>query len=102
MITKYIPKHRRPMGWWYFKILCEIGWKLRNVFSFGWRVYYSNLHAMTKRYDINLYGKKFITEQSDIEKAKTADPYYEFHPFNADPVWERVKSELEEIRNNHK
>lgn len=48
-------KHK-PIGWWYYKIMCEIGWKFRNTFEFGWDMYYKNLNKMCDTYNINLYG----------------------------------------------
>ena len=48
---------RKPIGWWYYKVLCEIGWSLRNRVSFGWPVYYKYLNAMCDKYKINLYGE---------------------------------------------
>lgn len=50
-------KANKPLGWWYYKILCELGWKLRNII--GWKMYYSNLNKMCNKYRINLYGEPF-------------------------------------------
>lgn len=48
---------KKPIGWWYHKILCEIGWKIRNIF--GWGVYYRHLNKMCDKYNINLYGDTY-------------------------------------------
>lgn len=46
-----------PIGWWYFKYLCEIGWLFRNKFDWGWTLYYWSLRNLCDRYKINLYGE---------------------------------------------
>lgn len=46
--------YQKPIGWWYYKILCEIGWSLRNVLK--WNLYYWALNKMCSKYKINLYG----------------------------------------------
>jgi len=48
---------KKPFGWWYHKITCEIGWKLRNSLWFGWHMYYKHLNIMVGFYEINLYGE---------------------------------------------
>lgn len=51
-------KPKKPLGWWYHKILCELGWKLRNATSDGWDIYYCHLNKMCNNYKINLYGER--------------------------------------------
>jgi len=50
-------KHK-PIGWYYYKILCELGWKFRNSTIKGWDLYYWSLNKMCNKYRINLYGQK--------------------------------------------
>lgn len=47
---------RKPLGWWKYKILSEIGWMLRNQIGCG--MYYNNLSEMFRKYQTNLYGDK--------------------------------------------
>ena len=47
---------RKPIGWYFYKIICEIGWKFRNILN--WDLYYWALHKMCNKYKINLYGQK--------------------------------------------
>ena len=46
---------RKPLMWWYHKILCEIGYSLRN--QLGLKMYYKHLDALCK-HGFNLYGEK--------------------------------------------
>ncbi len=48
-------KPKKPLMWYYHKVMCEIGWKLRN--RLGWDMYYHHLNIMCKKYRINLYGQ---------------------------------------------
>ncbi|WP_461042840.1 hypothetical protein [Spirosoma harenae] len=45
--------YRRPIGWWYHKILCDLGWRISQ------KLYYKHLHIMNRQYGINLYGQRF-------------------------------------------
>lgn len=49
---------RKPLGWRYHKMLCDIGWFFRYTYPFGWRMYYSHLDVMVKKYKLNYYGQK--------------------------------------------
>jgi len=51
-------KTTKPIGWYYYKVLCELGWKFRNVTIKGWDLYYWALNKMCNKYKINLYGQK--------------------------------------------
>lgn len=44
-----------PLGWWFHKVMCEVGWMIRYRNHF--RMYYKHLHALCK-YGYNLYGDK--------------------------------------------
>lgn len=46
---------RKPLMWWYHKVLCEAGWIIRNQIS--WKMYYKHLNIMCDKYGFNLYGK---------------------------------------------
>ena len=48
-------KGKKPIGWWFHKVMCEIGWVLRD--SIGEKMYYRHLNSMWKKYRINLYGE---------------------------------------------
>ena len=47
-------KQAKPLKWYYYKFLCDIGWKLRG--SFGWKLYYDNLEKLAKC-GFNIYGE---------------------------------------------
>jgi len=51
-------KKKLPIGWWFHKLLCELGWLLRNKIFLGWKIYYNHLNKMCDNYNINLYGNK--------------------------------------------
>lgn len=55
-----VKKGKKPIGWWFHKILCEGGILIAlNVHSYlGNRIYYYHLNVMCKKYKINLYGEK--------------------------------------------
>lgn len=55
--SKVITKYPKPLGWWYHKVMCEIGWALRN--KIGEAMYYRHLDYMIKKYKINLYGERY-------------------------------------------
>ena len=52
--SKVKTKFRKPIGWWYHKIMCEIMYAL----SGAGKGYYYHLEKMWKKYKINLYGEK--------------------------------------------
>lgn len=43
----------KPIGWWYYKIMCEFYYWRGNHF-----LYYRYLYKMTNKYKITLYGDK--------------------------------------------
>ena len=51
-------KKKKPLGWYYHKLICEIGWKIRNIIN--WDLYYHHLNKMCE-YGFNLYGEKIPT-----------------------------------------
>lgn len=44
----------KPIGWWYYKILCEVGWLFRR---YSLKMYYRNLNKLCA-YGYNLYGNE--------------------------------------------
>jgi hypothetical protein len=50
-----VEKGHKPLGWWYHKIMCEMGWLIRSIDV--WKMYYYHLNKMCDKYNINLYGK---------------------------------------------
>lgn len=60
--SKLEDKSPKPLGWWYHKVMCELGWKLRNKTIKGWDIYYHHLNKMCDKYKINLYGKPLTTQ----------------------------------------
>ena len=52
--SKIKTKFRKPIGWWYHKILCEL---MYYIFG-GNKYYYNQLKKMCDKYMINLYGEK--------------------------------------------
>ena len=52
--SKVKTKFRKPIGWWYHKIMCEIAYNLKGS-NDG---YYYHLNKMCNDYKINLYGEK--------------------------------------------
>ena len=57
-------KPKKPLMWWWHKVMCEIGWSLRFKFDFGSKIYYSHLRIMCDKYGINLYGERVYKKQS--------------------------------------
>lgn len=55
--SKVNSKTKKPFGWWYHKIMCEIGWCLRKT-KIGWKMYYDHLNIMCSKYKINIYGQR--------------------------------------------
>jgi hypothetical protein len=51
---------KKPLMWWYHKILCEIGYK---YFGSGSDVYYKHLEIMCDKYGFNLYGEPGYKKQ---------------------------------------
>lgn len=51
---KTLFKHKKPLRWWYHKILCEIGWLCR--YKYGWNMYYHHLDMCCLN-GFNLYGE---------------------------------------------
>lgn len=50
--SKVTSKYPKPIGWWYRKIMCEIGWHLGSR-----KMYYHHLREMCRIYELNLYGE---------------------------------------------
>ncbi len=55
MAWSKVKKGKKPLGWWYLKIMCEIGY-CRDGFG---GMYYKYLGKMNDKYRINLYGEHF-------------------------------------------
>ena len=51
--AKVNSKHKKPLGWWYNKIMCEIAWN----FIDHSKTYYKYLNRLCD-YGFNLYGDK--------------------------------------------
>ena len=51
---------QKPIGWWYHKILCELGYfiEMKISTSFGSQMYYNHLDFMIDKYGFNLYGDR--------------------------------------------
>ena len=51
---------RKPIGWWWHKIFCELGYWFyeRGWHNNGMDIYYYHLNKMCKEYGFNLYGDK--------------------------------------------
>jgi len=58
---------RKPIGWYYHKIMCELGYKLKG--SGG--MYYKHLMIMLAFYEINLYGKELKCDDIFKKRHKT-------------------------------
>jgi hypothetical protein len=70
-----VKRGKKPLGWWYHKIMCEIGWSLRNTAH--WDLYYCHLAKMCSKYHINLYGEP-LPYNDDIAIAIKAQRAYAF------------------------
>jgi len=59
--SKITTKTKKPIGWWYHKIMCEIGYWIEQNFASlnGMAMYYKHLNIMVGKYEINLYGEVF-------------------------------------------
>ena len=51
--SKVTYKGRKPIGWWFNKIMCEFWYSLGN-----YNLYHNHLQKMCNKYKFNLYGKK--------------------------------------------
>lgn len=51
-----VQKGKKPLRWWYHKILCEFWYAVHND-----RGYYKHLNVMSHKYGINLYGQPMDT-----------------------------------------
>lgn len=55
MAWSKVKKTKKPLMWWYHKIMCEIGYCFYGSTS---NMYHVHLRAMCDKYKINLYGQK--------------------------------------------
>lgn len=53
--SKVNSKHKKPLKWWYYKFLCELGWVFRGYDCS--KFYYNHLGKMCEL-GFNLYGDK--------------------------------------------
>ena len=53
--AKVNSKTKKPIAWWYHKLVCEFGWIIRNIDSFS--CYYKHLNKCCDN-GFNLYGDK--------------------------------------------
>jgi hypothetical protein len=62
---------KKPMGWWYHKILAEISYKIScyegNITSWFLRKYYFHLNKMCDEYKIDLYGREIEHDDKAIQ-----------------------------------
>ena len=58
--SKVKTSFRKPLGWWCCKVLCELGWWIREnvAYSYGDEIYYKYLYLMEDKYRINLFGER--------------------------------------------
>lgn len=45
---------KKPLGWWFHKIMCEIAYSIKGSST----SYYFHLNSMCDKYKITLYGHK--------------------------------------------
>jgi hypothetical protein len=57
-----VKKGKKPVGWWYHKVLCEAAWAFKNTTG-----YYHHLDKLCG-YGFNLYGQE-IPEQRNVKKS---------------------------------
>ena len=57
--SKIRTKYKKPIGWWYHKIMCELEYHLYG----GGPRYYYHLDKMYFKYKINLYGERNLDSQ---------------------------------------
>lgn len=53
--AKVDSEHRKPLKWWFHKLMCEYGWLIRDKDC--WNTYYHHLNKCCYL-GFNLYGKK--------------------------------------------
>ena len=58
-----VKKGKKPIMWWYHKLLCELGYYLHIQTSQIWflNMYHNHLNIMIKKYKFNLYGEEWET-----------------------------------------
>lgn len=62
--SKITTKTKKPIGWWYHKIMCEVGWWQKDLFAgIGYSRYYYHLNKMIEKYGLNLYGEVFKNDK---------------------------------------
>jgi hypothetical protein len=57
MAWSKVKKGRKPIKWWYYKIICEFGYAVRNIIG-TYKIYYKYLNKMCDEFKINLYGER--------------------------------------------
>lgn len=67
-----VQKGKKPIGWWYHKIMCEFGWAIRKYNS-SQSMYYKHLNKMCDKYHLNLYGVSTIYGKSKLPEATDID-----------------------------
>jgi len=71
---------KKPLGWWYHKLLCELGWSLRDMLG-SESMYYKHLRVLCDRYGYNLYGepksKRANDDRVDFFYSPTEDINYQ-------------------------
>lgn len=53
-----VKRGKKPIGWWYHKVMCEFWWCLRNRIDSAEGYYYKHLFKLDK-HRINLYGERY-------------------------------------------
>lgn len=55
-----VKKGRKPLGWWYHKIMAEFWYAMSDtkIGYFKLHNYYKHIDVMCKKYRLNLYGEK--------------------------------------------
>lgn len=66
--SKVNKKTKKPIGWWYHKLMCEFWY---NYFGTSNRRYYDHLEKMVKKYNLNLYGDVFKQSNKHLYHART-------------------------------
>ena len=71
-----VKKGKKPLRWWYHKILCEFWYSINND-----KRYYRHLNIMCDRYGITLYGENI--DDFNISLDPTTDLWrYDDPPVN--------------------
>jgi len=65
MAWSKVVKGKKPIKWWFYKILCEIAWSLGSD-----KYYYSFLDSMTD-HGFNLYGEPFPKFKGPVKSPKS-------------------------------